>query len=530
MTDSEKEKAQLLIAEARRAFDASLERARAALGAGSLLAGAVWAQVSADLAFHKHPGIFCSPELEALLVEIAGKLENGGVRAPQGTPKAPRCGKPRMLHVMTNAYSTGGHTRLVQRLAVNSSGSHDHFLVTTAQRGELPERMKGVFCADSCDWLDLSTPGSDLLSRSLRLRQISREAADVVFVHCHPFDIVPVLAFGVPGGPPVVILNHSDHTFWVGASVADAVADLRLVGQELTLGRRQVPLSRILPIPLVDAEPPAPQARSAARERLGIAEDAVVFLTIATPYKFAPVGGYDFLAAVSAIMQRHEKAVLLACGPKNAGAWKEASESVGGRIRAFGVQSDISDFQAAVDIYLDPFPLASLTSWLETALLSVSVIGMANTSAPIFSDGSIIQGDGWTHAASCEEYLEEASALIADAQWRMAQGSRIRAQIAARHLMPAWGKFLDELLQAVPSSHEVRDLEQYEERLDDTDFILAIMNHMTSGRRSVNTSLRKHGGCFPAKERCRLLLKGLFGIDGMRLLPLATYSGKELFS
>lgn len=529
LTDGEKEKAQVLIAQANVAFDAGLQRARAALRAGSLLTGAVWAQISADLAFHKHPGFFCSPELEALLLEIAANLDDKGICVPSGfTPNASRS-KPRMLHVVTNAFDTGGHTRLIERLAINSGRSYEHSLVTTAQRGPLPERLRRVFCAESCNWLDLSIPGSDLLSRSLQLRNISREVADVVFVHCHPFDVVPTLAFGISGGPPVVIVNHSDHLFWVGASVADAVADIRLIGQKLTLSRRQIKVSGILPIPLADREP-AVLDRSAARRRLGIAEDAVVLLTIASPYKFTPLGGYDFIGTVTRILLRHEKAVLLVCGPNNAGRWKEASESSGGRIRAFGVQSDLSDFHATADIYLDPFPYASLTSMLEMTLHAVPVIGLVNSSAPTFTDGSIIAGDEWTHASSCEEYVERVGALIADPQLRIAQGGRLRDQVAARHQLPEWGNFLDNLLKAVPTKHAVRALEKQAQRMNDTDYFLARMAQVTCGRHSVNTSLRKHGGCFPAKERCRLLVKGIFGIGGIRLLPIATYAGKEFFS
>lgn len=525
MTDSEKEKARIFIAQARKTFDAALQKAQRAGDLGAPLTAAVWAQVAADFAFHKHPGIFCSPELESLLQKLAaGYVADTDVSHPSGKTASTK--KARLLHVMTNAYVTGGHTRLVQRLALNWAGSH--MLVTTAQRGDLPQRLKTVFCADNCNWLDLSTPGSDLLSRAWRLRQISRKEADLVILHSHPFDVVPTLAFGVPGGPPVVMVNHSDHTFWVGTSVVDAVADLRLIGQELTLSRRQAPLSRVLPIPLPAAE--SGPSRAEARARLGIEENSVVLLTIASPYKFTPIGGYHFLDAVAGVLKRHKNAMLVACGPNDEDAWKSAGASVGGRIRACGVQKNISDFHAAADIYLDPFPYASLTSMLESALHSVPVLGMANVTAPTFTDGSIIEGDGWIHAASLEEYQQRLSALISDPQLRATQGAKLRRQVADRHLMPGWGTYLDGLLQALPAVHDVRPLEPQAEQIDDTDHFLARMAEMTSGRYSVNTSLRKHGGCLPARDRCRLLIKGILGIDGLKLLPVATYRGKELFS
>ena len=532
LNDIEMEKAQTWIAAARTRFDIALENARKAVRAQSWLTGTVWAQVAADLAFNRHPGFFSSPELEGVLGEIAHHLPNTNPSASHVfIPKPSIKGKPRILHVATNTHGSGGHTRLIERFTINSSENYEHFLVTTAQRGPLPERLRRAFCTSGNNWLDLSTPGSDLLSRSLKLRSLSREIADVIFLHTHPFDVVPTLAFGVPGGPPVVILNHADHLFWVGASIADAVADIRLAGQQLTVNRRQIPTTKILPIPLANAkEEISGQERLAARKRLGIDIDAIVLLTIATPYKYIPLGGYNFFTTITEILMTHKKAILLACGPNNSGLWKETSKLVSGRIRALGGQSNLADFHAAADIYLDPFPYASLTSLLETSLYAVPAVGMANQASPIFSDGSIIEGDGWTHALTTKEYLAHVGELITDSEMRIKQGKRLLEQTVARHLLPAWGAYFNELLDELPSFHAVRTLESQPQNIDVNDLFLATMNQLSSGRHSLNTSLRKHGGCFPAKERLRLLMKGLLGIDGIKLLPLSTYAGKEMFS
>ena len=532
MNDIEMEQARAWIAAARKRFDHALAEAQKAVRAQSWLTGAVWAQVAADLAFNRHPGFFVSPELEGLLGEIARRLPSSYSSAAHVfTPKPTLKDKPRILHVATNTYGTGGHTRLIERLASNSSENYEHILVTTAQRGLLPERLRRAFCTAGNNWLDLSTPGSDLLSRGMKLRSMSREIADVVFLHTHPFDVVPAVAFGIPGGPPVVILNHADHLFWVGASIADVVADIRLAGQQLTLSRRQIPTTLILPIPLADdREVLSIQGRLAARDRLGIDSDAIVLLTIATPYKFTPLAEYNFFTIITDILMHHRKAILLACGPGNSGVWKDASELVNGRIRALGGQSDLADFHAAADIYLDPFPFASLTSLLETSLHAVPAVGMANQAAPIFTDGSIIAGDGWTHASTNEEYRALVGELITDSGKRITQGRRLMEQTVARHLLPEWGKYFTDLLGALPSTHAARTIEAQSQAADVNDLFLASMTQLNSGRHSLNTSLRKHGGCFPAIERIRLLLKGLSGVDGIKLLPLSTYAGKELFS
>jgi hypothetical protein len=42
-------------------------------------------------------------------------------------------------------------------------------------------------------------------------------------LHVHPWSVIPVVALGMTGGPPVMLLNHLSQQFWVGGSVADLV-------------------------------------------------------------------------------------------------------------------------------------------------------------------------------------------------------------------------------------------------------------------------------------------------------------------
>jgi hypothetical protein len=78
-------------------------------------------------------------------------------------------------------------------------------------------------------------------------------------------------------------MNHGDHGFWLGASIADLVIDLRKSGQELTLKRRGARASYILPIPLQDKKV---FNRTQIRQKFGIQDNEIVLLTIASHIKF----------------------------------------------------------------------------------------------------------------------------------------------------------------------------------------------------------------------------------------------------
>ena len=122
------------------------------------------------------------------------------------------------------------------------------------------------------------------------------------------------MAFGVSEGPPVIFLNHADHAFWLGASVADVVANLRPSGQKITLCRRGIKNSKILPIPILKAEPTPDY--EVIRKQLGIKKDKIVLLTVGDQFKYTPFGGYDFVSIMEKLLRRNPNVILFAIGPK----------------------------------------------------------------------------------------------------------------------------------------------------------------------------------------------------------------------
>jgi len=102
------------------------------------------------------------------------------------------------------------------------------------------------------------------------------------------------LAFGVEGGPPVLMVNHSAHIFWAGSSIADLVINCR--GSQLeeswTKVHRGIPRCATLPIPLPDSAATGiavdDRKRDRAKERFGIPADAFVILTVGIHISIRP--------------------------------------------------------------------------------------------------------------------------------------------------------------------------------------------------------------------------------------------------
>src|SRR5260370_443103 len=113
----------------------------------------------------------------------------------------------------------------------------------------------------------------------------------IVILHLFPYDVIPVLALAA-GCDTVKALffNVCDHTFWIGASVANWVVHLRRQSPNFLRKRRGLNLehSSILPIPLCHFRPSITSVQ--AKRALGFESDVILLLTIASPFKYSSPG------------------------------------------------------------------------------------------------------------------------------------------------------------------------------------------------------------------------------------------------
>jgi hypothetical protein len=243
---------------------------------------------------------------------------------------------------------------------------------------------------------------------------------------------VPNLAFaGQVDRPPVVLVNHADHLFWLGREVADLVVNNREVARRISRERRGIAAARnaMLPLPLTGVARGGD--REEARRQLGIGPDQVLLLTIGSEYKFGPIGGAHFLDAVEPVVAAHPQTVLLAAGPPDEGRFADARRSTGGRVRALGGLPSVDHLYAAADIYLESYPCSSGTAVREAAAHGAPVV----TFAPDPVEAELIGSDAslasvWQRGESAADYLRIVSELIVDPAARAHWGAAARDSVA----------------------------------------------------------------------------------------------------
>jgi hypothetical protein len=420
---------------------------------GNLEQAARWGRVAASHAAGLgYFGLLTDPALEEMLLSIGRSLPS--------TPRVRRSNtKTTYLHVLTEAYPVGGHTRFCCRWIESDSTRNRHHVLLTSQTQSVPNDLKHTIEQGGGE-LTVLNAQLPLLERAGRLREIACQRADAVVLHTHMDDPLPLLAFAVADTPPVLLMNHADHVFWLGASVADLVAEIRLSGQELTRCCRGIGGSIYLPIPLKESEfgsgdgGCSVERRKSQRQRLAIPQEAVVFLTIASGYKYTAINNYGFIGVAQRLLERCPGAYLIAVGPACEGPWAAASAKTGGRLIALGIKEVVSPFHAVADVYLEGFPFGSLTSLLEAGLSGLPCVeAPATTPLPLRSDDPAL--DCLLTPANAEEYILEALRLASDAQARSAEGARAQITIRQDHCEAGWLQRLGRVYEQIPGKHAV---------------------------------------------------------------------------
>ena len=458
-------------------FEKAVQKTQIAYAKDDFESTVAWAKIAAHFAFVRHSGIYTSPNLENLLLAVAGKIEQNrpGVNGNSWLKFKPKdYGKMRFLHVITEGYFSGGHTPFIARWADNTAGNSVHSLITTAHNGPFPGILTSSI-VNSGGWFgSLSELSNNLLEQALYLRKIARSWADVIVLFIHPFDPLPIVAFGVDGGPPVIFVNHADHAFWLGSSIADVMIDYHPSGGVLSAKVRGISNSKILPIPLPKNEHSS--RNTALRKELGIGDEEVMLLTVGRDEKYLPFGNYNFFEVMVKILQKHPNAKLFAVGPKNQDRWQRASLLTEGRIRAMGAidRSTLEKYYNASDLFVEGFPCGSGTAMLEAGMHNLPMIGLSMREIPHITDkDDVALAKLSVHALSVQEFSQTLDYMIDNFMTCRKRAEVVKENIEREHCFPGWNAYLDEVLKSLPFQHHVRKLRPIKQQADVADDYLA---------------------------------------------------------
>ncbi|WP_075209242.1 glycosyltransferase [Cytobacillus solani] len=409
-----------------------------------------YAKIIATSCWLAHNGNLVSKELEERLINISqnsrgvnGELNNKPIYQKKST---------HIIHILTTAYETGGHTRLVERWIANRSDYDETHSVIILNQGlvPFPESLK-IVSNKSGGFFMVLPANETLFNKSLFLRDITRATADKVIIHCHPNDPIPTVAFGIEDLPPILYLNHADHVFWLGVGISDVVLDLRESAQKLTLQRRLARKSHIVPIPLELKEI---ESTVYYKEKMNIPLNSIVLLTIASSFKFNKFQHHNFINVVVELLHENENMFFIIVGANQLDPdWQAAIRKCRGRLRIIKETPYIENYYKVSDIYLESFPIGSPTSALDAILFGKPVIRQP---LPIASVLSMEKYQGmYDHANSITEYKDQIYKYIKNKN-KIKESINLQYQdVCSRHIGEGWNQKLDKIIYGQALKHEL---------------------------------------------------------------------------
>lgn len=422
-----------------------------------------------EIAYSYHPGIYVSGEAESMLLECAKILPEVQIKINSINKNV---NIRKVLHILSEGYAIGGHTRLANNWIIKDANSV-HSIVTTWQSDTLPEWIRDSVIQSGGTIYSLDKFSESYLDRAAILRKIAYEQADIVVLHMHMYDPIPVMAFGVDGGPPVVYMNHADHCFWLGASIIDIEADFREAGQKLAI-RRGVNKSAFLPLPVQYRCNNL--SKNEAKKKLGFSGDTKIILSIASEWKFSSFNKYHYLNILTDILNDNEDTVAIIIGPENKGIWKDAFQKTQGRILPLGIVNEIDIYYCAADVYVDSYMISSFTSVIDAILNGVPVALLKNYNNETLSTIDIAFQNENNIYSKYDLYVNYINKLLKDNKFRLEESYKYTQKIKKYHV-DLWLEYLENLyLEAENTRHEIKLISNSEEIVEDCDLFLSLVN------------------------------------------------------
>ena len=325
------------------------------------------------------------------------------------------------LHIASELYTHGGHTRLVKALISEIPANAAVLVTRPATRASLlsilgisDERLHVVDVGDARH----------------QVEQIASVVAGYkrVVLHVHPDDVICCIALRslrrAQVDLQVALVNHSDHTFSVGIGLADTILEISTFGWALRQSRGTEDKSSFIGIPLYSA--PAADGPSVIPGML---------LSAGSSYKFKPQAERSLPAVLSSVLKDIPEARLLVIGPKKIDPWWWLLKLRYRNRVAIQQRIPHADYLRQLqlaNVYLDSFPITGGTAFTEALLLGCNVAGLMGASLGYGAADRLRSRDAVSFTKQIADLIDQREATLAAQREVRAAAARLHAPAAVR--------------------------------------------------------------------------------------------------
>lgn len=268
--------------------------------------------------------------------------------------------KKNILHLATEVYDTGGHTRVIRNWIEEDKINNSFFLLTNQKR-----KLKTTILSE-IDFL--LTKKTKIISKSKIFLEKAQDIfdfiidnkIDIVILHTHPFDILPLLSLSFKNAPKTILFNHSDHSFCLGAKDVDLTLELREEGKVLSLKYRGTQNSEVVNLPV--------KILSKNDEKLKIKNKPIVFVSMASWYKYKPFEGQNFLLGYALFLKKNPKVEMYIIGVNEEQFKENIQEHIPNNLFLMGIVPNPKKYLEKADYYIESFPVGSILAAYDSCI------------------------------------------------------------------------------------------------------------------------------------------------------------------
>ena len=294
------------------------------------------------------------------------------------------------LHIISEAFIVGGHTRLMEKLGQMHPVKPD-VLITRKADVKAKLRFNDIFAEVH------EIAPTDLLDAVVKIRDICADYQRII-LHIHFDDIAAVVACGLvkntynsslsdnkPEPVQISFVNHADHAFTYGSSVSDYYFQLSSYGARLDLSKQIAGQTSFLGIPIADVTSQSKtenKPESVPVNNSATPNQPLHFFTSGSAMKFRPFRGANMSPLISRLLNKWPNATFTLVGINFAGnVWLWPLKLRFGKrlqvLRLLPYDQFIARSKEA-DFYVDSYPFPGGTAFAEQVLAGKRGIGLTS--------------------------------------------------------------------------------------------------------------------------------------------------------
>lgn len=393
-----------------------------------------WLCVASTLGWMYFFDRWSDAEIDAALRRLAKRLSRGRGRVTTHAGG--------VAHLTSNVIDGGGHVDALMFWCSRTGGA-----LVSSEWQNSAEVGRGSLAA-------LGRP-AHLCPRGLtpseKVRWVYAHLAELrpsrLILYVNPNDVVSLTAaqmYRDASGAEIVFCDHADTFYWLGASLADRVVELRPAGVAIAERLRGVPRDKISLAPMVSRPR---RSDDVSRASLGVPEDATVSVTISAYYKMRPDGSWNYVETINRLLDAHPRHHHLVVGHGEPADVERLTRGFeGARVRLLGRRNDIDALLRAADFMIESFPLMGGLARLDAMREGRPVVAISHPVWPFAYDTGAFPADYPLTARTGAEVETLAGSLIDDAGLRREIGESLRRRFAENFSEGAAARALDEAL------------------------------------------------------------------------------------